>query len=54
MYNHGLVVSRDLHEAMMWYAKAAAMGDARAMNNIGILLTDGDPIPPDLPKALEW
>ncbi|KAF9156121.1 hypothetical protein BG015_007163 [Linnemannia schmuckeri] len=40
--------------AMKWYLKAAEQGIGEAFNNIGYLHMNGDGVPKDFSKAMEW
>jgi TPR repeat protein len=60
MYNLGWLyanargVARNYAEARRWYEKAAAAGDADAMNSIGVLYHNGQGVPRDLRAARQW
>ena len=41
-------------QAMVWYRKAAALGSASAMTNIGLLYARGQGVPQDYAKAIAW
>jgi uncharacterized protein len=43
-YEAGNGVAKNIDEARRWYEKAAAGGDANAMNNLGYLYQAGDGI----------
>ena len=44
----------DYAKAMEWYEKAADLGNATAMDNIGWLYENGLGVERDLSKAQEW
>jgi TPR repeat protein len=54
MYANGAGVGVDMAEALAWYRKAAALGDARAMTCIGWMLEKGDGVEVDEVEALVW
>ena len=39
---------------MEWYRKAAAAGNGRAIYSIGLLYTQGQGVPQDYAKAVQW
>jgi uncharacterized protein len=41
-------------EALKWFSRAAAQGDADAQNNLGVIFTQGDGIAVNYPEALKW
>jgi hypothetical protein len=41
-------------EAHRWYEKAAALGDAVAMNNLGVLYNTGRGVSRDYAEARRW
>ena len=45
---------QDYAEARHWYEQAAAAGDSRGMYGLGILYRNGQGVPLDESKALEW
>jgi TPR repeat protein len=54
MYALGSGVTRDEHEAVRWYGKGAAAGDAEAMTGLAHALIDGRGIDKDVEKGLSW
>jgi uncharacterized protein len=54
MYENGEGVETDYQEAMKWYQKAAAAGNATAMNIIGWMYDKGEGLSEDDVPALEW
>jgi len=40
-YLYGLGVAKDYRDALEWFGKAAARGDARAQNNLGVMYLNG-------------
>ncbi|KPC50283.1 tetratricopeptide repeat protein [Amantichitinum ursilacus] len=52
MYTH--IAPIDYRQAMVWYRKAAAQGDALAMGNIGYLYEHGLGVPQDDAQAVQW
>ncbi|HBO38579.1 MAG TPA: hypothetical protein DD638_07925, partial [Pasteurellaceae bacterium] len=53
-YYMGQEVSQDYQKAMELYLKSAALGNARAMYNIGILYIEGSGVKKDIDKVIEW
>lgn len=54
-YYHGKGgVEQDFQMAMKWYLKAAELGNADAMDNIGALYEEGEGVEIDYVKALTW
>ncbi len=47
-------VEQDYREAMEWYRKAAGLGDAIAMSNIGQLYNHGHGVKRDYREAMKW
>ena len=45
---------KDYNEALKWYRKAADQGNAKAMNNIGLLYEKGNGVPQNYQTAKEW
>jgi len=54
MYEHGIGVDKDEHEAVIWYGKAASQGNAAAQYNLGVLYENGRGTKIDFVKANEW
>lgn len=54
MYRHGLGTLRNSMTAFDWYRKAAAHGDADAMNNLGYMYVCGFGKLMDIESALFW
>ena len=52
MYGRG--VDQDYTEAIKWFAKSAELGDARAMNNLGIMFMYGRGVKQDYTEAIKW
>lgn len=46
--------NQDYMDARRWYEQAAAAGNARGMYGLGILYRNGQGVPLDESKALEW
>lgn len=53
MYAEGVGVKADLHEAAIWWRKAAEQGHIRAQYNLGHCFTEGD-LGPDGQEAIKW
>jgi TPR repeat protein len=47
----GSVVPADVHQAVVWFEKAAALGDADSQRILADLYSDGDDLPQNLPRA---
>ncbi len=41
MYDEGRGVAQDAREAVRWYRRAAAQGEADALNNLGLMYQEG-------------
>jgi TPR repeat protein len=54
LYADGRGVAQDYAKAREWYEKAAANGNARAMNNLGFVYENGRGVAQDYAKAREW
>ena len=54
IYESGLGVEPDYHQAVFWYQKAAAQGDSRAMINLGTLYEAGRGVERDMTVAMNW
>ena len=54
MYQRGLGVAQDIHEAARWYRLAAEQGAAIAQHNIGLMYEYGVGVPPDYVQAHKW
>ena len=54
MYYNGDGTSKDLKEAIYWYAKSAEQGTSEAQSNIGIMYYNGEGTSKDLKKAAHW
>ena len=54
LYNTGRGVPQDYAEAVRWFRKAAAQGNARAQNYLGLLYRKGEGVPQDYSEAVEW
>ena len=52
--DHGQGVSANAQEACDWYEKAAGLGDAMGMNNLGACFANGTGRPTNLQMAVEW
>ena len=50
-YQHGTGIAPDIAMAVHWYCKAVEAGNARAMNNLALLLGAGAGVPRDLDQA---
>jgi TPR repeat protein len=50
-YQEGLAVKQNPEEAVKWLTKSAADGHLTAMNNLGVMLTMGSGIEPDIKRA---
>jgi uncharacterized protein len=50
-YQFGTGVPKDIDMAVHWYCKAVGAGNARAMNNLAILLSHGQGVPRDEEQA---
>jgi|HigsolmetaAR203D_1030402.scaffolds.fasta_scaffold00564_5 FOG: TPR repeat, SEL1 subfamily len=53
-YQRGIGVPRDYARALRSYEIAAAAGDARAMNNLGVMALQGRGQVPNVGKASDW
>ncbi|MCH8333214.1 sel1 repeat family protein, partial [Candidatus Sumerlaeota bacterium] len=47
-------VARAENTAMSWFRKAADMGSARNMNNVGMMYEEGRGVTPDRVQAVSW
>jgi TPR repeat protein len=47
-------VPQNFAEALKWYRRAAAKGNASAQFNLGIMYANGEGVPKDEAKAVEW
>ena len=54
LYHNGQGIAQDYVRAREWYEKAAANGNAIAMNNLGTLYAYGHGVAQDYAKAREW
>jgi len=54
MYAQGKAVSRNYPLARLWYRRSAALGDARAMYNMGLLYEFGRGTPISDTEAADW
>ena len=54
LYENGRGVPQDYAKAREWHEKAAAVGNAGAMSNLGNFYRDGLSVPKDYAKAREW
>lgn len=54
MFELGLGVPRDYHEAVQWFKKAAYQGNSRAQNNMGLMCRSGTGVPKDYHEAVRW
>jgi TPR repeat protein len=54
MYAAGAGVKKDFAEAAKWFRKAAAQGNAIAMNNLGYMYEQGNGVKKDYAEALKW
>ena len=54
MYEKGIGVGKDEKEAVIWYGKSAAQGNAAAQYNLGVLYENGRGTHIDYAKANEW
>lgn len=53
-YQLGRHVKRDYAQAMVWFQKAAGLGNAEAMLRIGFLYSNGAGVPEDDAQAAAW
>jgi len=53
-YAEGKLVPQDFSEALRWYRKAAAQGDAMAQYAIGVRYAYGEGVPRDYAEAVIW
>jgi hypothetical protein len=51
---HASPVSNEYAEALKWYNKAADIGSAAAMSNIGFCYRNGDGVSKDYARAVDW
>ena len=54
LYEYGLVLPRDLSEAIYWYRSASDSGDASAQFHLGTLYELGNGVTKDRETAIEW
>ena len=54
MYDNGQGVKQDHREAVAWYRKAAAQGDAQAQFNLGNMCRKGQGVKQNRKEAVEW
>jgi hypothetical protein len=54
MYDKSRGVPQDYVEAVKWYRKAAAQGNAIAQNKMGIMYDKGFGVPKDYTEAIKW
>ncbi len=54
MYENGLGMPRDAHEAAELYRRAARQGNAEAQFRLGIMYLDGVAVTPNESEALQW
>ena len=54
MYYLGSGVQQDNTEALKWFRKAAAQGDATAQNSLGVMYERGQGVPQDYTEAVNW
>jgi uncharacterized protein len=54
LYANGRGVAQDYGQARQWFEKAAAAGDAEAMNNLGVLYDNGQGVAQDYGQARQW
>ena len=54
MYGTGKGVKQDHKQAVEWYRKAAAQGDAIAQFNLGSMYNNGQGVKQDYKQAVEW
>ncbi len=50
-YNQGIVVQRDLQEAIKWFERAAENGNGMALMSLGEMYASGDEVPLDADKV---
>jgi TPR repeat protein len=53
-YYYGEGITKDDHEAVKWFRKAAEQGNAEAKNNLGVLYSNGQGVPKDDVEAYKW
>jgi TPR repeat protein len=46
--------TKDYSQALVWYQKAAAQGNANAQNNLGVMYANGWGVPMNLAQAVLW
>jgi uncharacterized protein len=54
IYDEGMGVAKDSHEAVRWYVVASSQGAAAAAFNLGRLYHDGRGVPQNFARAREW
>ena len=54
MYEHGLVLNKNIQHALQWYRKSAEQGNALAQFNLGAMYKNGQGVEKDYSKAIEW
>jgi hypothetical protein len=54
MYWTGQGVPQDYQEALEWYRKSAALGNAEAQSNLGSMYANGEGVPQDDIEAVKW
>ncbi len=50
-YQFATGIPKDMDKAIHWYCEAVAAGNPRAMNNLAIILDEGQDLPRDLEEA---
>ncbi|MEJ2178662.1 MAG: tetratricopeptide repeat protein, partial [Gammaproteobacteria bacterium] len=53
-YEFGISLQQDYERAAYWYQRAANQGYAGAQTNLGVLFAQGDGVPYDRAKAVDW
>jgi TPR repeat protein len=53
-YEQGWFGKTDFHEALKWFRKAAAQGDADAQNALGQMYQDGEGVQKNCIEAAKW
>jgi TPR repeat protein len=53
-YRDGIGLDRDEREALVWFQRAANLGNLWAMRNIGALYEHGQGVAKDCRKARDW
>lgn len=53
-YHDGIIVAKNLPEAVKWYRKAAAQGNVKAQVLLGACYCEGEGVTKNYPEAVKW